>query len=108
MDDQPSKSFKGNPGVHSALLAAVGGYLVYLGYQILKGELGGNASMPLALAIVIAVFFALAGLATIGYAAVIWKRSQKDAAKPSEEQPAQHENDAGGEPSDPTDGEKRP
>ena len=77
MDEEQEKRPKINPSMHAALLALVGGYMVYIAYQIFnKGGAADGMSMPLA--ILFTVFFALAGVSVIAYAVRLWLKDRQE------------------------------
>lgn len=78
MEEKPNKSFKINPSTHATLLAVVGGYLIYIAYQLMTGMDESAGAMSLPVAIFFTVFFAVAGLAVIVYAVRLWKQAQKE------------------------------
>lgn len=78
MEEKPKKSVKINPSTHATLLAVVGGYLIYIAYQLLTGTDEGAGAMSLPVMIFFIVFFAVAGLAVILYAVRLWKQAQKE------------------------------
>ena len=70
-----------NPDTHAALLAVIGGYLVYLAYQMVRDTLAGASAMSLTTTVVLAGLMALAGLAVLGYGAFeglkAWRRAKE-------------------------------
>ena len=71
-----------DPKIHSSLLALVGGYLIYLAYEMFTGMRDGSSDMNPVLNIVFIVFFVLAGIAVLVYAAVEWKNRNKKKEEP--------------------------
>lgn len=67
-----------NDKVHATLLVAVGGYILYLAYQILQKFIEGAQEMPDFLYVIVIVFLALGGIGTIYYAWVVYRKSRKD------------------------------
>ena len=63
-----------NEKIHSMLLALVGGYVLFLAYEIYGKYKSGAGEMSDALYIGLSIFFVLAGIAVIFYA---WKVHQK-------------------------------
>lgn len=69
---------KKNEKTHSALLALVGGYLLFTAWQLFQDwQKGVQDSMPETVRLVVSVLFALAGLAVLGYSWAVWRRSLK-------------------------------
>jgi len=64
-----------NGNARSSLIALVGAYMLYTAYDLFKG-LNQESSMPKGLQIGFIVFFAIAGLAVIVYAAILWKKTR--------------------------------
>ena len=67
---------RGN-STHATLLAVIGGYLIYMAYQMLRDTLSGVSSMPLTTTVILAGLMGLAGLGIIGYALYTWRVSAK-------------------------------
>lgn len=67
---------------HATLLVVIGGYLVYMAYQMIRDTLGGISSMSLTTTIILAGLMALAGLAVVGYGA--WMALKAIKAKKNE------------------------
>lgn len=63
----------------SMLFAVVGGYLLYLAYDLLKNLTDHvPTTMPMWLQILVIVLFAGIGLTLLVYAWIFWKRSRQD------------------------------
>ena len=59
-------------------MGVVGGYLVYLAYQLVRDMINGVPStMPKALTILFAVLFTGAGGTLVVYAWILWKRGRE-------------------------------
>lgn len=67
---------RGN-STHATLLAVIGGYLIYMAYQMVRDTLSGVSSMPLTTTVILAGLMGLAGLGIIGYALYTWRASAK-------------------------------
>ena len=68
-----------NEKVHSTLLALVGGYILYLAYQLFEKYRSGTGEMPDAVFIIAIIVFALGGLGTLYYAWSVydkWKKAE--------------------------------
>lgn len=78
-------SMKRNESVHALLLALVGGYVLYLAYQLFDKLRMGAEEMPLWLAVAAIVLFVLAGLGVLVYAWHIWQESKREAQNPDED-----------------------
>ena len=63
-----------NEKVHATLLALVGGFVLYLAYQLLEKYLAGTKEMPDAVFIIAIVVFAIGGISTICYAWICYQR----------------------------------
>ena len=93
-----------NEKVHATLLALVGGYVLYLAYQLYGKFRSGTKEMPDAVFILAIAGFAAAGIAVLVFAWKTYRKAQKKAAEETEEKqgpPAEHEGnelDAGPEP----------
>ena len=81
MEQKPNQPRKVNPATHATLLALVGGYVVYLAYQMLQSRTDVEGDISPTLAILIAVFFALAGIGVIVYAVRMWLKDRRDKAE---------------------------
>ena len=68
---------KYNSGVHATLLAAVGGYLLYLAWVLLGKYRDQAGEMPPALNILAIVVFTLGGIGTIAYAWTVYHKGKK-------------------------------
>ena len=66
-----------NDKIHSSLLTLVGGYLLYIAYHLLENMRKGSADMSRAMFTVLIAAFALAGIAILVYAWIIWRRRGK-------------------------------
>lgn len=62
---------------HATLLAVIGGYLVYLAYQMVRDTLIGASSMSLTTTVILAGLMALAGLAVVGYGVFMALKAMK-------------------------------
>ena len=62
---------RGTPG-HATIMAAAGGYVVYMAYQMVQNTLSGNSTMSLTTTYIVGGLMALGGLAVIGYGVLIW------------------------------------
>ena len=63
----------------SVLVAVVGGYVLYLAYELLKSLINKEeTTMAPAVSIIFIVFFALAGGAAIWYAWKLWMMGRKE------------------------------
>lgn len=62
----------------SSLIGIVGGYLVYLAWQLYQGRNNPDTSMSPAVMILFIALFALAGAGLFAYACILWKRAKKE------------------------------
>jgi Na+-transporting NADH:ubiquinone oxidoreductase subunit NqrD len=77
-----------NEKIHSTLLALVGGYLLFLAYQLFEKYRTGTKEMPDAVFILAIVVFSVAGIGVIIWA---WKiyRKQREEEQKNDENPGQ-------------------
>ena len=76
----------------SYLMGVVGGYLLYLAYQMFE-ERNSESSMSMAVRILFMVFFIIAGIGLMVYAWRIWKIADK-AERAKKEEPVPENKDA--------------
>ena len=69
---------KRNEGTHATLVALVGGYVLYIAWQLLDNLRSGTADISPKAAIAAIVFFTVAGIAVLVYALWIWRHAPKD------------------------------
>ena len=62
--DQPLSQ---NNSTHATLLAVIGGYLIYMAYEMVQNTLTGKSTMSMTTTVIAALIMALAGLGTIAY-----------------------------------------
>lgn len=86
-----------NEKTHSTLLALVGGYVLFLAYQIWENYRNGAGEMPDYMYIIVIVLLALGGLGAIYYAWMVYRKAV------NAEKNKQEENDAADEPAAPPD-----
>ncbi len=67
-----------NQSVHATMLMLVGGYVLYIAYQIFNGLRLGKDEMPFWLGVAAVVFFVLAGLGVLFYAWKVWQDSRRE------------------------------
>lgn len=70
---------------HATLLAVIGGYLIYMAYQMVRDTLSGASTMSLSLTLVLAGIMAVCGLAVIGYSIWMWRAHGKAAREEEQE-----------------------
>ena len=75
--------------IHAMLLTLVGGYLLFIAWNLLDRLNGGSEDMPGWAFILFIAVFALAGLGVLVYAYLVWKKAEK-----------KREEDGGGEGKD--------
>lgn len=85
-----------NEKIHSVLVALVGGYLLYVAYELYSRLRAGAGEMPEAAAIISIIVFTLGGAGAIFYAWIIYKRytaaeAKNDEILPSGEEPGDGE-----------------
>jgi len=73
-----------NASVHSTLLLLVGGYVLYIAYQLFDKLRSGAEEMPFAIAVAAIVFFVLAGLGVLLYAWKVWQDGKREAKNEDE------------------------
>ena len=76
---------KYNPDIHSVLLAAVGGYLLYIAWQLFDKYRSQAGEMPPALNILAVVIMTLGGLGTLYYAWTVYRHARKNGDKNEDE-----------------------
>jgi len=76
---------KYNSNVHATLLAAVGGYILYLAWMLLEKYLSNAGEMPPALNILAVIVLGAGGIGTIAYAWFVYRKGKKTEAENGEE-----------------------
>ena len=66
-----------NSNVHATLLAAVGGYILYLAWVLFGKYRDGAGEMPPALNIIAVIVFSIGGLGTLYYAWYVYRKGRK-------------------------------
>lgn len=84
--EKPNRPLGINESMHALLTAAVGCYLFVIAYKVFTG--GEKDGIAPALAVVLGVFFALAGAGALYYAWRIWRKSRR---KPTDAQDGEAE-----------------
>ena len=72
-----------NAGAHATMIAVIGGYLVYLAYQMVRDTLSGASTMSMTTTVILAGVMALCGLAVMAYGFRLWRKGE--AAKKEKE-----------------------
>lgn len=67
-----------NQKTHAALLALVGGYILYIAYQLFSNMNSETETMPIAVSIAFIVVFCLAGIGVLAYALKTYLKKEKD------------------------------
>lgn len=65
-------------GTRSMLLGLVGGYMLYLAYQVLRDTMNGTSSMSVAATVLSVTFLSVSGIGIMAYALHLWKRQKKE------------------------------
>ena len=76
---------KYNTGVHSALLAAVGAYILYIAWILLDKYRSNAGEMPPTLNIIAIIVLGLGGLGTLYYAWHIYRLGKKQESEHGDE-----------------------
>ena len=76
---------KYNSGVHATLLAAVGGYILYLAWTLFEKYRDNAGEMPPALNIIAIVVFTLGGFGTLFYAWTVYRKGKKEKTEEDKE-----------------------
>ena len=71
-----------NNSSHATLIAVIGGYLIYMAYEMVQSTLTGKSSMSMTVTVITALIMALAGLGTIGYGVYLWRAASKQQEEP--------------------------
>ena len=66
-----------NERVHATLLAVVGGFVLYLAWQLLDKYRSGTQEMPDAVFIIAIIVFTLGGIGTIAYAWICYRNGNR-------------------------------
>jgi len=84
---QPNSPIPPGNETRSMLFGLVGGYMLYLAYQVLHGTINGTSSMSVAVTMLSVVFLSVSGLGIMAYAFRLWQRYRKEqqAAESAEE-----------------------
>ena len=81
-----------NEKVHSMLLALVGGYLLYLAYQLFEKYRTGTKEMPDVVFILAIIVFLVGGIGIFCYAWRIYRKSSKEDQEQSSDQEQKQDN----------------
>ena len=65
-----------NNNIRSSLRALVGGYLIYLSYQLFRGMRSGESDLPLWVSIAAIALFLTSGIVIIIHELIEWRRSR--------------------------------
>ena len=71
---------KYNSDVHAALLAAVGGYILYMAWTLFENYRDQAGEMPEPLNIIAIIVFILGGFGTLFYAWSVYRKGRKEKA----------------------------
>lgn len=75
-----------NNSAHATMIAVIGGYLIYLAYQMVRDTLSGASSMSMTTTVILAGIMALCGLGVIAYGIWVWRRGVKASQQTKEEE----------------------
>ena len=89
MDNQ-TKNEQGRTGSQGnttrvSLLAVVGGYLIYMAWQMVRDTISGASEMSMTTTLILAGLMALGGLGTIAYAIRVWRSGNQGTEEDGEE-----------------------
>ena len=76
----------------SYLMGVVGGYVLYLAYQLFRDRNDPDTTMALWVRILFMAFFAIAGIGLMIYAWKIWKAADRAEREGKEEEPSDDPN----------------
>lgn len=79
-----------NDSAHATLLAVIGGYMIYLAYQMVQDTLSGVSEMSMTTTAILAGVMALCGLGVLAYGIRTWRKT-KNAAREAEEKHTEDE-----------------
>ncbi|MBQ5523400.1 MAG: hypothetical protein IIT86_11435 [Oscillospiraceae bacterium] len=84
MDDRKkqSETIRARESSFTVVRAVVAGYLVYLGFSLLRGTMDGGTAMPLRLKWFFSLLFIVAGLLFAVYTLRRWRRFSTGQEKP--------------------------
>ncbi len=76
---------------HGALMVILGGYLVYMAWQMVQNTLKGISEMSMTTTVILAAVMALAGLAVVAYGGILLHRAwlEEKKALPAEDSAAE-------------------
>ena len=84
---------KYNPNVHAALLAAVGGYILYLAWVLFEKYRDQAGEMPPVLNVIAIIVFTLGGLGTIFYGWTVYRKGKETEAEGKDKEESVEEQD---------------
>lgn len=70
----------------SSLIGVVGGYLLYLAWDLFQGRTNPDSTMSPAVLIVFVLFFCVMGILLLIYAVRLWRRSLEEDAHEKEDE----------------------
>ena len=76
-----------NEKTHAMLLGLVGGYILYLAYQLFEKYRSGAEEMPPALNILAIIVLGAGGIGTVVYAVLIYRKAREESRKKEENEP---------------------
>lgn len=75
-----------NASAHATMLLVIGGYLVYLAYQMVRDTMSGASSMSMTTTVILAGIMALCGLGVMGYGFLCWRAGVKEKQKDGQQE----------------------
>lgn len=66
-----------NNSAQATMMAVIGGYLVYLAYEMVRDTISGVSSMSMTTTVILAGIMALCGLIVLAYGIRSWRKAEQ-------------------------------